>query len=138
MMRHGCKASGLFLAVLALVAQLAMAAMMPAVAGLAGAGLAGAGPAGADPGASLADVAVLCHHDDGPDTPAAPVHPSPACLLCFFCHAAAGPMGLAGAPPVLPRPGAGQVVRSAMPPPATAPPLRMAQAARPRGPPVPV
>jgi hypothetical protein len=118
MMRDGCKATGLFVALLAIVAQLTMAAAVPAAA------------------ASLADVAVLCHHDSGSDAPPAPAHQAPDCLVCFFCHGATGPAGLVATPPALPTPRSIIVARVVVLPPATAPPLRIALAARPRGPPI--
>ena len=73
MMRDARQASGLFFALLAIVAQLTMAAVVPAVA------------------VSLADVAVLCHHDGGSDAPPVPRTRSSDCLLCFFCHTGASP-----------------------------------------------
>ena len=120
MMRDGRKASGLFLALLAIVAQLTLAASVPAAA------------------ISLADVSTLCQHRDTPDTPAAPVHSSIDCLLCFFCHNTAGQVGLLAAPPVLPAPVTVRVARVVVLPPPTAPPLRIVSAARPRGPPIQV
>jgi len=120
MMRDARQASGLFLALLALVAQLTLAAVVPVTTVL------------------LADVTVLCHHDGGLDAPPAPTHQAPDCLLCFFCHAAMGPAGLIAAAPLLPAPRATWIARAAIPPPATAPPLRIVLAARPRGPPIPV
>ena len=118
MMRDARQASGLFLALLALVAQLTMAAAVPASA------------------LSLADVAVLCQHDGNPSGPPVPAHQAPDCLLCFFCHSASGPLGLLAAPPILPTPTTTKVARSVVLPPATAPPLRVVLAARPRGPPI--
>jgi hypothetical protein len=118
MMRHARQASGLFLALLALVAQLTMAAAVPASA------------------VSLADVAVLCQHDGNPTAPPAPAHQSPDCLLCFFCHSAPGSLGLLAAPPILPAPMTSKIARAVVLPPATAPPLRVVLAARPRGPPI--
>jgi hypothetical protein len=118
MMRDARQASGLFLALLALVAQLTMAAAVPASA------------------VSLASVAVLCQHDGSSNAPPAPAHQSPDCLLCFFCHSAMGPVGLLAAAPLLPTPTTSRIVRSVVLPPATAPPVRVALAARPRGPPI--
>jgi hypothetical protein len=116
----GRQAFGLFLALLAVVAQLTMATAVPAST------------------VSLADVTVLCQHDGGTPTPKAPAHSSPDCLVCFFCHGVAGPLGLLAAPPMLPAPSAITIARAAILPPATAPPLRIVLAARPRGPPIPV
>jgi hypothetical protein len=118
MMRDARQASGLFLALLALVAQLTMAAAVPASS------------------VSLADVAVLCQHDGNSTTPPVPMHQSPDCLLCFFCHGAPGSFGLLAVPPVLPKPIMAKVARSVVLPPATAPPIRLVLAARPRGPPI--
>jgi hypothetical protein len=118
MMRDARQASGLFLALLALVAQLTMAAAVPASS------------------VSLADVAVLCQHDGNSTTPPVPMHHSPDCLLCFFCHGAPGSLGLLAVPPVLPKPIMAKVARSVVLPPATAPPIRLVLAARPRGPPI--
>ena len=118
MMRDARQASGLFLALLALVAQLTMASAVPASL------------------VSLADVVVLCQHDGNPASPPTPAHQSPDCLLCVFCHGAPGSLGLLIAPPVLPKPTTSKVARSVGLPPATAPPLRVVLAARPRGPPI--
>jgi hypothetical protein len=118
MMRDARQASGLFLALLALVAQLTMASVMPAAA------------------VSLADVTVLCQHDGNPNAPPPPGHQSPDCLLCFFCHTATGPVGQIAAVPILPKPSTILIPRAVSLPPATAPPLRLGLAARPRGPPI--
>ena len=118
MMRDARQASGLFLALLALVAQLTLATAVPASA------------------VSLADVTVLCQHDGNPDAPPAPAHQSPDCLLCFFCHNVSGPAGVIAAAPILPVPRTVTIARAAIKPPATAPPVRVILAARPRGPPI--
>ena len=120
MMRDARQASGLFLALLALMAQLTMASAVP------------------PSSVSLADVAVLCQHDGNPAAPPVPAHQSPDCLLCFFCHSAPGSLGLLTAPPIVLKPMTSMVARSVVLPPATAPPLRVFLAARPRGPPIPV
>jgi hypothetical protein len=125
MMRHPRQAFGLFFALLAIVAQLTIAAAMPS-------------PAIPMPVVSLADATVLCHHDGNPDSPPAPAHQSPDCLLCFFCNGAMGPAGPLATTPLLPAPRSVWVARAAIPPPSTAPPLRLVLAARPRGPPIPV
>jgi hypothetical protein len=117
MMRDARQASGLFFALLALVAQLTLATAVPAST------------------VSLADVTVLCHHDGDPGAPPAPAHQSPDCLLCFFCHTATGAVGLIATPPLLPTPATSRAAREGALPPATAPPRRVALAARPRGPP---
>jgi len=110
----------LFLALLAIMAQLTLAAAVPAST------------------VSLADVTVLCHHDGDSNAPPAPAHQSSDCLLCLVCHGAAGPVGLLTDPPRLPAPATTHVARAAVLPPVTAPPLRTSLAARPRGPPLPV
>jgi hypothetical protein len=120
MIRSVRQASGLFLALLAIVAQLTLAAVAPASA------------------MSLAEATVLCQHDGNTDGPPPPAHPSPDCLLCFVCHGAQSPVGLITASPVLPEPTTILIARAATLPPATAPPLRIVLAAHPRGPPIPV
>jgi hypothetical protein len=120
MKREIRQASGLFLALLALVAQLTLAAAVPATA------------------ISLADVTTLCQHDGNPVAPPAPAHQMPDCQLCVVCHGASGAFGLLTAVPALPQPTTIAIQRAAILPPATAPPLRFVIAARPRGPPVPV
>src|ERR1700722_12725216 len=107
MVREARQTSGLFLALLALVAQLTLGATVPASA------------------VSLANVAVLCQHDGNPTAPPAPAHQPPNCLLCIFCHSSTGPLGLLAAPPILPSPTTLKVARSEVLAPATAPPLRV-------------
>jgi hypothetical protein len=120
MKRDTRQAFGLFLALLAIAAQLTLAAAAPASA------------------ASLASVTALCQHDaSSPGTPPASPHQSPDCLLCFFCHNATGPAGLVTTSALLPLPTALLVARTVALPPATAPPPRVILAARPRGPPIP-
>ena len=113
------QATGLFLTLLALVAQLTLAATVPASS------------------VSLADVTMLCQHGGNPDAPPAPAHQMPDCLLCVVCHGASGPVGLLVTSPTLPAPTTSLIARAVVLPPATAPPLRFATAARPRGPPIP-
>jgi hypothetical protein len=120
MKREIRQASGLFLALLALVVQLTLATAVPASA------------------VSLADVTTLCQHDGNPRAPVAPAHQMPDCQLCLVCHMAAGPFGLLIVPPALPPPVTIRVARAAILPPATAPPPRVVSAPRPRGPPIPV
>ena len=117
MMRDIRLACGLFLALLAIGAQLTLATAMPASA------------------VSLADVTVLCQHDSDTNSPRAPAHPAQDCLLCFFCHSAMGPAGLVASPPLLPVPSTIRVARAVVLPPATASPPRVVLSARPRGPP---
>jgi len=120
MKREIRQASGLFLALLALVAQLTLAAAVPATT------------------ISLADVTTLCQHDGNPVAPPAPGHQMPDCQLCVVCHGASGPFGQLAAALMLPQPATIGIARAAILPPATAPPLRLVAAARPRGPPIPV
>jgi hypothetical protein len=115
------QASGLVFALLALVAQLTLAAAVPATT------------------LSMADVTRLCRHDGNPVAPSAPARPMPDCQLCVVCHGASGPFGmLTAAAPGLPQPTTIAIARAPILPPATAPPLRFVTAARPRGPPIPV
>jgi hypothetical protein len=115
----GRKASGLFLALLAIMAQLTLAVVVPASV------------------VSLENATVLCQHDTTAPTPHAPPHQLPDCSLCFLCHSASAPAGLTTGPPMLPAPRSLLVARAAVPPPATAPPPRFVNAANPpRGPPI--
>ena len=120
MRREIRQASGLFLALLALVAQLTLAAAVPATT------------------ISLADVTTLCQHDGNQGAPPTPTHQMPDCQLCLICHCASGSLGLLTAAPMLPQPTTIRVASAAILPPATAPPLHFVIAARPRGPPIPV
>jgi hypothetical protein len=117
MMRDIRLACGLFLALLAIGAQLTVATAMPASA------------------SSLASATVLCQHSGDTDAPRVPTHPSQDCLLCFFCHGALGPAGVLATPPLLPVPSTTVMARAVVLPPSTAPPLRVVLNARPRGPP---
>lgn len=114
------QASGLFLALLALGVQLTLVAAVPVTTVL------------------LADATTLCRHHGDHGGPAAPTHRGPDCQLCLVCHGALGPPGLLSATPVLPRPTTVHLVRAAVQPPPTVPPLRFVTASGPRGPPVPV
>ena len=119
MMREIRQAAGLFLALLALAAQLTLASAVPVSV------------------LSLADVTVLCQHSGNPDAPPAPAHQTPDCLLCFVCHGASGPAGLLTDAPMPPKPTAkSRIARAVMLPPATAPPFRLTSSARPRAPPI--
>lgn len=117
MKREMQKASGLFLALLALVVQLAAAAAVPLSM------------------VSLANMTVLCRHGSNPGGPVAPVHQMPNCQLCFICHGTTGPAGLLTAAPLLPRPIVVRMASAVILPPVTTPPARFATAAQPRGPP---
>jgi hypothetical protein len=112
------RGSGLFLTLLAIVAQLTLAVALPASS------------------VSLADVTVICQHEGNNDAPVAPAHPPRDCLLCFFCHNAPGSSGLIVAPPLPPVPALMSVALAVVLPPATAPPHRVVLAAHPRGPPL--
>jgi hypothetical protein len=112
------KGSGLFLALLAFVAQLTISYGVPPSM------------------VSLANMTALCHHGSHSDGPPAPVRPMPGCQHCFSCHSAAGPAGLVTAAPMLSRSGLVQIARSVSMPPAAAPPMRYVTDARPRGPPI--
>lgn len=105
---------GVFLALLAILAQLTGAVAVPSAA------------------VSLADATVLCAHDASDNPPA---HHPPACPLCVFCHNAAAPVGLPAVAPALPALRVLWIARAAVSPPATAPPPRVVLAAQPRGPP---
>lgn len=111
--------SGLFLALLALIAQLALGGFVPRSADL----------------LALQDFPI-CHHDDGSGAPAAPAHHPGDCALCPLCmalsgaHAVALPAGTA-----LPRPAVLAQLRAGLPPPATAPPVFARTTPQPRGPP---
>jgi hypothetical protein len=123
MIRDARQASGLFLALLALVARLLLPAAMPTAA------------------ASLADVTVLCQHGGNPDAPPAPIHHTPAHhipdgQLCFVCHGVTGPIGMLTAVLMPPEPMTPPVARVTALPPAREPPFRIVTAAHPRGPPI--
>jgi hypothetical protein len=122
MMRDVRQIFGRFLALLAIMAQLTLAAAVPAST------------------ISLADVTVICQHDGDAGPPPAhqtPAHPTLDCLLCVFCHGIGGPVGLVAAPPMPPMPAIAWIARAVVLPPSTAPPSRIGLAARPRGPPIP-
>jgi hypothetical protein len=118
MIREVRQVSGLFLALLAILAQLTLTAAVPASV------------------VSLADVTVLCQHDGNPNAPPAPAQQSPDCLVCFFCHNVGGAAVLVAAPPMLPGPTTTRPTRANFLPPAAAPPPYIILAAHPRGPPI--
>ena len=120
MRRELRQASGLFFALLALMAQLAAAAAVPATA------------------ISLADATTLCRHDGNAGALPAPIHQTPACRLCLLCHGASVAFDLLTAPPALPQPTTICFVNAAVLRSAAAPPPRFDTAARPRAPPIPV
>ena len=114
---------GLLLVLLALVAQVGAASVVP----------------GFDRTADLAAISTICHADDdggGAGTPA-PAHHTPACDLCPLCGPAGGShLAISTTRVSVPPP----VVRPVESPigiaPATAPPARPRIAAEPRGPPL--
>jgi hypothetical protein len=115
---------GRWLAAIALAVQVAAAATVPV-------GMAQA--------ATIDRLVAASICDGGPTDHQLPAHHSaPDCAICPFCQAL-GQATLLLAPLAvafdLPRP---SVVRVALPPPARAPPARVAAAAYPRGPPLPL
>ncbi len=117
-------ASGLFFALLALVAQLAAGATVLNMTIFGMADL-----------AAIADATTICHaHETSDQAPATPHNPAdcPICPLCVSLSAAAFAIM---ADPVLPTPRLVIVAPAVILPPATAPPATLVLAARPRGPP---
>jgi len=112
--------TGLFLALLALMCQLAVGATVPAAAAQA-----------LDP---LAGVARICHSDDGGQTPAHN-HTAPDCQLCPLCAAFVTPAATLADTPTVPAPLAVALPLAAPAPQATAPPSTRPPETRPRGPP---
>jgi hypothetical protein len=122
MNKRRISASGLFLALLALVAQLAYGAVVPRP----------------EIALVLDDVGVICHADVSPHgtTPPAQHHPMPDCQFCPLCMSLATPgIVLPGAIPHLLPPQVAIFRRPGLPPPATAPPVAALLSAQPRGPP---
>ena len=122
MTQRRISASGLFLALLALVAQLAFGAVVPRP----------------EVALALDEVGVICHAaapSDGP-TPPAHHHHMPDCSFCPLCMSLATPgVVLPGAAPRVPSPQIAAFRRPGLPPPATAPPVTPLLSAQPRGPP---
>lgn len=117
-------AFGLFLTLLALVAQLAFGAVVPRP----------------EVGLMLDDLGgVICHAPapaNGAPQPAQHHH-TPDCVLCPLCAALATPgIVLPGAAPHPPPPRLAVFERPGLPPPATAPPVAAVLSAQPRGPPI--
>ncbi|HUN44697.1 MAG TPA: hypothetical protein VMU81_30785 [Acetobacteraceae bacterium] len=115
-------AFGTMLALLALVAQLAFAAVVP----------------NPEIALVLQDDSPICHAPAPPGTPAAPTHHHrvPDCAFCPLCVSLATPgIILPGTAPALPPPQVVAFRRAGLPPPATAPPSTTYLAAQPRGPP---
>lgn len=113
--------SGLFLALLALVAQLAFGAIVPR------------------PEIALVfeHAGPICHAPTPPGVPATPTHrPAPDWHFCPLCTALATPAPVPlDAGPHVPPPPIAAFHRPGLPPPATAPPAIALLAAQPRGPP---
>jgi len=115
-------ALGTLLALLAVVAQLAFASVVP------------------NPGIALVlqGDGPICHAPSPPGAPAPPAHHRqvPDCAFCPLCVSLATPaIVLPGTAPALPIPVAVIFRRPGLPPPATAPPSTAYRAAQPRGPP---
>jgi hypothetical protein len=120
--RHS-PASGLFLTLLALVAQLAFGSVVPRP----------------DMALLLGEAGVICHAPTPPDGTAPPAHhgPMPDCQFCPLCMALATPgIVLPGAAASLPAPRVAALQRPGLWPQATAPPVAALLSAQPRGPPV--
>lgn len=112
---------GLFLALLALLAQLELGALVPR----------------AEAASLLRDSSVICHSGEETDDPAQPRQHDPAdCALCTICVSlTAQPAPVLSGSPVLPPPRGVLVARTAVLPPATAPPAAVRLSAQPRAPP---
>jgi hypothetical protein len=116
-------AFGLFLTLLALVAQLAFGAVVPRP----------------EVGLVLDELGVICHAPAPPDGAPQPSrhHHTPDCVLCPVCASlATHGIVLPGAPPRPPLPRIAMCDRPGLPPPATAPPVAAVLSAQPRGPPI--
>ena len=122
MTRRHIPTSGLFLALLALVAQMAFGAAVP----------------GPEMTLVLNGAGVICHAGaPSGSTPPPHHHHMPDCQFCPLCMSLATqgvvlPSAVAHPPP----PQLADFRRPGLPPPATAPPLKALLAAQPRGPPV--
>ena len=114
-----CHPLGLFLALFALMTQIALGASVPQVQ-----------PA-------LAGFGAICHAggNDGP-APTAPAQHAPDCMACLRCAAIGVPLTALADAPDVPLPSLVFIAPAVVLPPATAPPARKAQQAQPRGPPV--
>ncbi|HTB42302.1 MAG TPA: hypothetical protein VK741_01655 [Acetobacteraceae bacterium] len=116
-------ASGLFLTLLALVAQLAFGSVVPR------------------PEMALlpGELGVICHASAPSDGTAPPAHhsPVPDCQFCPLCMSLATPgMVLPGVTQSVPAPQVAAFRQPGLPPPAIAPPVAALLSAQPRGPPV--
>jgi hypothetical protein len=123
MIRHRIPAFGLFLTLLALVAQLAFGAVVPRP----------------EVGLVLDELGVICHApapSGGAPQPDQHRH-TPDCVLCPLCASlATHGIVLPGAAPRPPLPQVAEFERPGLPPPATAPPVAVVLSAQPRGPPI--
>jgi len=123
MRRSGPHPSGLFCALLALVAQLALGAAVPDM----------------ELPLALNRAALICHapSPDQGKTPPAQHHHLPLSLFCPLCSTLSTPAPLLpAAGPLLPAPVAMLFHRPGLPPPATAPPSIPFRLAQPRAPPI--
>jgi hypothetical protein len=113
-------ASGLLLAMLALIARLASGAVVPRTEAV----------------AAIAEATTICHAQEtsgeAPPTP----HNPPDCPICPLCLSLSGPGFVLTAHPALPAPRMVVVAPAVVLPSATAPPATVVLAARPRGPPI--
>ena len=124
MRRSGPHPSGLFCALLALVAQLAFGAAVPDM----------------ELPLALNQAALICHarSPDQGKTPPAQHHHLPLSRFCPLCSTLSTPTPLAApAGPLLPTPVATLHHRPGLPPPPTAPPSNPFRLAQSRAPPVP-
>jgi len=122
MTHHRIPAPGLFLALLALVAQLAFGAVVPRP----------------EVALALDEAGTICHASAQSDGTGPPAHHDhmPDCQFCPLCMSLATPgIVLPDATPRPPRPQVTAFHRPELPPPATAPPLAALLTAQPRGPP---
>jgi len=123
MRRSGIRPSGLVLALLALVAQLAFGAVVPNL----------------ELPMALHDAAIICQapSPDQGKTPPAQHHHVPIGAFCPIWTALTAPTPLlASSGPLLPIPTQALFHRPGLPPPATAPPAVAFRLAQPRAPPV--
>ena len=114
-----CHPLGLFLALFALMTQIALGTAVPQ-----------ARPA-------LVGFGVICHAgDEDGSAPVAPVQHAPDCMACLLCTAVGVSVAALADAPDVPLPSLVFIAPAVVLPPATAPPARKAQQAQPRGPPI--
>jgi hypothetical protein len=121
---HNSRLFGLFLAVIALMGQVAVGSVAPAQNMV------------AEQARALEAVLILCHSDNG-STPSQPnpLHHHTDCALCPLCQVLAHyNVVLTGSPP-LPTPSTSMTMRARGVPTARAPPAPILVSAYPRGPP---